>query len=216
MKKYLEIVLVFIGVLLSCYGVICLNQLLMKVPLILRMILMIITYWLVAIIPFIICIKNKIKLKELGFENKNILKQIITGIILGLVLSIFFTLIPMLIVGKEKIYSGYTYKYLWQFIYNLFYCIISIGLAEEFIFRGLFLTRLKELNNNSILPIIVSSILFGLFHIFNGNIIQIIVTTFIGIILAFSKEKIKNCTLLSLIIVHGLYDGLIQIIFAIL
>jgi len=65
------------------------------------------------------------------------------------------------------------------------------------------------IKNSKWFAIIISSLLFGLFHIFNGNIIQIFVTAFIGFLYCVFREKIKGCTLLSLIIAHGVYDAMI-------
>lgn len=210
MKKYIEIIISIIGVFLTLYGVRCFNQyVLMSLPLIIRMILMIIMYLLIAIIPFNFCIKHKI---NVGFKKGKLTNQILIGITIGLLMNIFITLIPILIFGKENLYSGSNYKYLWQFTYYFFYCIFAVSLTEEFIFRGYFLERLKTITNSKIMPILISSTIFGLFHIFTGNIIQIFTTTFIGLILSISKEKIKNCTLLSVVIAHGLYDFLIEVI----
>nr|MCR5146583.1 CPBP family intramembrane metalloprotease [Clostridia bacterium] len=100
--------------------------------------------------------------------------------------------------------------------YEFVYVTFGVAVAEEFIFRGYLLNILKRMSKNTIIPIIVTSLLFGLFHILNGNIIQVIVTTLIGLILVICKEKIKNCTLLSLIIAHGLYDWLIVLLTAVL
>ena len=208
MKKYIEIIISIIAVFLTLYGVRMFNQyILMSLPLFLRMILMIITYLIIGLVPFIFCIKNKTKV---GFKKENLLKQIIIGIVIALLMNIYITIIPILIFGKENLYTGSNYKYLWQFIYYFIYCVFAVSLTEEFIFRGYILERLKP--NKKIIPILISSILFGLFHIFTGNIAQIFITTFIGLILSISKEKIKDCTLLSLIIAHGIYDFLIELI----
>ena len=131
-------------------------------------------------------------------------------------MSIFITLIPILIFGKENTYSSSNYKYIWQYVYQFVYLTASVALTEEFIFRGYLLNEFKKLSKNSIIPIIITSVLFGLFHIFQGSIIQVIITTVIGLILALCKEKIKDCSLLSLIIAHGVYDWLIVLLTAIL
>ena len=74
MKKYIKIIISIIAVFLTLYGVRMFNQyILMTLPLILRMILMIITYLTIGLVPFIFCIKNKIKV---GLKKENLLKQI--------------------------------------------------------------------------------------------------------------------------------------------
>lgn len=216
-KIVAEIVIAIIGVLLVEFGLICFNKyVLMSLPLVARMILMIVMYWMIALVPIIFCLKNKCKLNDLGFTKNNLGKQIIIGIIIALIASAVFTLIPMLIFGKENTYSGSNFKYLWQYIYQFVYLTIGVSLTEEFIFRGYLLNNLKSISKNSIIPVIVTSLVFGIFHVFNGNIIQVIMTSFLGLVFVLCREKIKNCSLLSLIIAHGLYDWLIVVLTAIL
>lgn len=216
-KTIIEIIVTIFSVFALEYGLIFFNRyILMNLPLIARMILMIIMYWLIAIVPIMICIKNKNKLIDIGFNKNKILKQIIVGIVIALIMSLLFTFIPILIFGKENTYTGYNYKYIWQYVYQFFYLIVGVSLTEEFIFRGYLLNNLKKINNNKIIPIIVTSLLFGLFHIFSGGIIQVFITSLIGLIFAICKEKVKDCSLLSIIIAHGIYDWLIVLLTAIL
>ena len=216
-KIVFEIIMSVVSVFILEYGLICFNKyILMNLPLITRMILVPIMYWLIAIVPVIICIKNKSKLTEIGYSKNKILKQIIIGIVIAFIMSLLFTLIPILIFGKENTYTGYNFKYIWQYIYQFVYLIFGVSLTEEFIFRGYLLNNFKKINNNQIVPIIITSLLFGLFHIFNGNIVQVIVTSFIGLIFVLCKEKIEDCSLISIIIAHGIYDWLIVLLTAIL
>jgi hypothetical protein len=216
-KNITEIIISIIGVFLFEYGLICFNRyILMSFPLIMRLLLMIVMYWLIALVPIIICIKNKYKLSSLGFNKNKISKQIIIGFVIATIMSLFLTLILVLIFGKENIHSSLNYKYIWQYAYQFIYFTIGVALTEEFIFRGYFLKNIKDISKNSIIPIIITSLLFGLFHIFNGNIIQVIMSSFIGLILALCKEKIKDCSLLSLVIAHGTYDWLMVLFAAIL
>lgn len=216
-KIVIEMIISIIGVFLLEYGLICFNKyVLMSLPLVARMILMIAMYWIVALVPIIFYIKNKNKLNDLGFKKDKILRQIFIGIVIACIMSIFITLIPILIFGKENTYSSYNFKYVWQYVYQFIYLTAGVALTEEFIFRGYLLNNIKKISNNSIIPIIITSLLFGLFHIFSGNVVQIIITSFIGLILVVCKEKIKECSLLSLIIAHGLYDWLIVLFTAIL
>ena len=66
------------------------------------------------------------------------------------------------------------------------------------------------------IAIIASSMLFGLFHLFSGNIIQMLMTACIGVFFCFCRLKVKNCSTLSLIIAHGVYDALITVLASIL
>jgi membrane protease YdiL (CAAX protease family) len=97
----------------------------------------------------------------------------------------------------------------WQFVYEFIYTVFGVALAEELIFRGYLFTKLLEIKNSRWFAIILSSVLFGLFHIFSGNIIQVLMTAVLGFIYCIFREKAKGATLVSLIIAHGLYDAMI-------
>jgi len=216
-KKIIETIIAVVSVFLLEFGLICFNKyVLMSLSLAARMIFVIVMYWIIALVPIIFCVKNKEKLACLGFSKDKILKQVLIGVVIGCVMSIFITLIPILIFGKENTYSSYNFKYIWQYLYQFIYLLVGVALTEEFIFRGYLLKNIKDICKNSIVPIIITSFLFGLFHIFNGNIVQVVTTSFIGAIFVICREKIKDCSLLSLIIAHGLYDWLIVLFTAIL
>lgn len=64
---------------------------------------------------------------------------------------------------------------------------ITTGISEEYLFRGLILTRLLSVSKTTIFPLIVTSLLFGamhLVHLFNrssfNTINQVIQVNFIG------------------------------------
>lgn len=209
-KDIIDLIIGFMGAMIGCLGVNIFNRyVLMSLPLAARMICMPIVYWLIALIPIILIICRKTKIWELGFKKENISAQIIVGIAIAIVMSVVLTLIPHIANFSEWVDNGRRYVYLWQFIYEFGYCIIGIGLAEEFVFRGFLYTKAKNIFNSEWSAGVISSVMFGLFHIFTGNIIQVFVTTLIGLLYCFLRSKIKNCSLLSLIIAHGIYDALI-------
>lgn len=213
-RKQLLISLVGIAVLM--FGVILFNQnVLMRFPLGIRAVLGILLHWIPAIAPIIIMILNKEKLIDLGFSKEKLQLQILIGIIIALGMSFTFTLIPILLGFKDMVGST-TYTKLWQFIYEFAYRILGVAFAEEFIFRGFIFNKLLRINSSRKYAIMVSSLLFGLYHIFNGNIIQVFMTSLIGIFFCLCREKIKNCTITSLIVAHGVYDALIVVLVAIL
>ena len=107
--------------------------------------------------------------------------------------------------------SDKQYTHLWQFIYEFVFCIIAVGLVEELVFRGTIYEYAKRIFGSDIGAVILSSLLFGAFHILRGNIAQLFVTAFIGALFCLFRLKIKNCSLLSLIIAHGIYDALIVV-----
>lgn len=215
MNQKTEVICLIIGLLgamSGLYGVVLFNQcVLMSLPLGLRMISMIFIYWLIALIPIIIMLVNKDKLVDYGFSKDKIIFQIIVGVLIGIAMSIILTLIPHLFGFGEYVDNGRRYKYLWQFIYEFFYCIFAIGLVEEFVFRGFVYKKLKSISQKDMVAIIGSSVLFGIFHLFSGNIIQMLMTACIGAFFCFCRLQVKNCSTTSLIIGHGVYDALITV-----
>ena len=183
----------------------------MNMPVPLRAPLMFVLYWAIAVIPIIIIRQDKMRPADLGLEKEGILRQILIGVGLGLGTSLVLTGIPVLAGFGEYVNSGKSYTEPWQFIYEFAYCILSVGAAEELVFRGFINSKLKSLFGKEIYAAVGSSILFGLFHIFRGNIVQIFVTAVIGFIFCAYRNKIKGCTLLSLMICHGVYDAMITI-----
>ena len=211
-KEWIFLIVGFFGAMLGLYGVIAFNRfVLMSLPLVLRMVCMPIVYWLIALIPIIVMFVNKDKLVEYGFVKDKIQLQIIVGVLIGIAMSVILTLIPHLLGIGEYVDNGKRYEYLWQFIYEFFYCILAVGFVEEFVFRGFVYKKIKTISQKDIIAIIVSSVLFGAFHLFGGNIIQMMMTSFIGAFFCFCRLKIKNCSTLSLIIAHGVYDALITV-----
>lgn len=216
-KEWIYLIVGFLGVMLGLIGVVLFNQfVLMSLPLAVRMISMIFVYWLIALIPVIIMFAAKDKLSEYGFSKEKISLQIILGAAIGVVMSFILTLLPHLLGFGEYVDSGKRYEYLWQFIYEFVYCIVAIGFVEEFVFRGFIYQKIKSIFRKDITAVIGSSVLFGVFHLFSGNIIQMVMTALIGAFFCFCRLKIKNCSTLSLIIAHGVYDALITVFSSVL
>ena len=53
-----------------------------------------------------------------------------------------------------------------------------------------------------------ASFMFGLWHIINGSIIQVLFAFGIGLVFGFAKYRIKNCGYVGVAFGHGLYDFL--------
>lgn len=210
-KEIVSLIIGYLGAFLGVYGVISFNRfVLMSLPLGLRMVCMIVIYWLIALVPVIIMIVSKDKIA--GYWNSNkVGYQILTGVLIGTAMSLVLTLVPHLAGFGAYVDNGKRYIYLWQFVYEFFYGIAAIGFVEELVFRGFVYDRIKNIGQNEIAAVIGSSVLFGLFHLFAGNIVQMIVTAFIGAFFCLCRLKIKNCSFLSLVIAHGIYDALITV-----
>lgn len=185
------------------------SNVLRLIPLIPRMAAMIITYWLLAVIPVIIAIVTKEKPSDYGFTKDKMFGQVLIGVGLGLGMSLVLTLLPHLLGYGDWVDNGTRYTQLWQFIFEITYCVLAIAAVEELVFRGFAYKKIMDFCGKEYLAIVGSSILFGLSHIFNGNLIQVVLTSLIGMFWCICRQKIKNCTLISLIIAHGLYDFMI-------
>ena len=211
-KEIISLLIGVVGALVGLCGVVAFNQFVkMSLSLGMRMVSMILTYWLIALMPIVVMLVNKDRLTDYGFSKNKIWMQIVVGILIGVVMSVVLTLIPHIIGFGEFVDSGKRYKYLWQFAYEFLYCIFSIGLVEEFVFRGFIFEKIKSIGGKDIIAVVISSVLFGVFHLFSGNLVQMIMTAFIGVFFCFCRLKIKNCSTLSLIIGHGVYDALITV-----
>lgn len=216
-KDWVNLIIGFIG---SMLGLIVLNvfnrNILMLLPLPARMITMVITYWLIALVPIILMLANKEKLSEYGLTAVKFGKQIIVGVLIGAAMSLVLTVVPHLLGFGEYVSSGKNYTRPWQFIYEFIYCIFAVSFAEEFVFRGFIYKKILDIGGKETAAVIVSSVLFGFFHIFGGSIVQVIMTAFIGAFFCLCRAKIKGCTIVSLIIAHGIYDALITVWAAVL
>jgi membrane protease YdiL (CAAX protease family) len=215
-KKVIQLVVAIVGVFAGVFGLVIFNQnLLLRFPVGIRMVLMIVTYWLLLFVPGILMLANKEKLSDFGLEKEKIPQQILIGIGLALVMSLILTVIPILCGFRDMVGSTKNTQ-VWQFVYQFIYFTVAVALTEEFIFRGYIFKKLLEIKNSRWFAIIFSSVLFGLFHIFIGGMLQVLMTAIMGLIYCMFREKIKGCTLLSLIIAHGFYDALIVLWVAIL
>lgn len=216
-RDWISLIIGFIG---SMLGLIVLNvfnrNILMLLPLPARMITMVITYWLIALVPIILMTANKEKPSEYGFTAEKLGKQIIVGILIAAAMSLALTVVPHLLGFGEYVSSEKNYTRLWQFIYEFIYCIFAVGFAEEFVFRGYIYKKILNISGKETAAVIVSSVLFGFFHIFRGSIVQMITTAFIGAFFCLCRAKINGCTIVSLIIAHGIYDALITVWAAVL
>jgi hypothetical protein len=91
---------------------------------------------------------------------------------------------------------------------------ISAALFEEIIFRGFFITYSQKLFDKKyilLISILLSSILFGFAHSYQG-VSGIIVTGLVGLILSLILVN-KNYNLLFLIVIHAFIDTIYLLIF---
>jgi len=200
---YSLIVLIFIG---------WVNSIALNTPnFIVQNILFIVAWWPMIIPTVIFMRRDKENCQDIGFSKDKVLFQIIAGFLVAVGSLFIFIVLPALF----KIQMGYVGEMSFIFVViQMVNMLLAVALIEEIIFRGHILKKLNDITGSKWTAIIISSVLFGLFHIFNWSIIQIVFTTLIGFFYCVCRDKIKHCTLLSLIIAHSLHNSLLPIITA--
>ncbi|MDR0839786.1 MAG: CPBP family intramembrane metalloprotease [Christensenellaceae bacterium] len=153
------------------------------------------------------CAIEKQPLRALGFFGEKPLLQLGWAVALFALLSVLFVGLPVLLgqalgdmlPAKDSLLFAIPYK------------LLFVGFAEELLFRGYFLNSFMRLTGSKIAAVILSSLLFGLWHfILSGSIFQVLVTAIIGVLLALPRAYAKTCSIVSVSLAHGLYDALLN------
>ncbi len=82
---------------------------------------------------------------------------------------------------------------------------LFVGIHEEILFRGFFLSRLRTLTRSNVAAIAISSVVFGLMHFYQGTM-GVMQTAAIGTALAIIATYSR--TLWPAIIAHAAFDGI--------
>ena len=137
----------------------------------------------------------------------------------------YLNLIPvyLFIVGLLGIYSqDFSYVKPSNLVLLLFACLM-VGFAEEYLFRGLlqplFLKKFGSRQNGIFLSILLTSVLFGVFHLINlvkndnvGQVlVQVVFAMFIGFF--FGVLLLKTNKLIPIAITHGLINFFFSLAF---
>ena len=141
---------------------------------------------------------------DIEFTNK---RQYLIGITIALTLSVVIAIIPALcglsLVGNHADFSWFV------IIYDFLFYLLIVGPVEEFMFRVYLQDAFVSFfERHKWMGVVIASFLFGLWHIINGNIIQVVFTFGIGLVFGFSKYKCKDCGYIGVSLGHGLYDFL--------
>jgi uncharacterized protein len=176
-----------------------------------KMVLMLLPYILMVVLVLVVLkIQKEPILNTLGFQRQHIGKQIVISIPIFLITAFIFVVGPLMIGMDKSDVLSFKPSRPNIFVYYIFFNMIFVGLGEEIIFRGHLFTKLNAVFKSGVMTVIISSIMFGVWHYPVGhNILQVIMTSIIGFIYGISRLKIKNCSTLSVGIAHGLHDTLI-------
>lgn len=115
---------------------------------------------------------------NINFKNKH---QYRIGAAIALILSVVIAIIPALsgfsLVGNHMDFSWFV------LIYDLLFYLLIIGPVEEFVFRVYLQdTFVSFFEEHKWLGVVIASFLFGLWHIINGNVVQVLFTFGIGLV----------------------------------
>lgn len=154
--------------------------------------------------------KSRFSIANLKISQKHIGKQILIGLCIFAAIFLITVIIPMLMGMNKRDVLSFKSPSVQILIFYIFYDIFCVGLIEELAFRGYFYAKLESMTSKPWIPMLLSSIMFGFFHFPSTlNFLNVLVTTVIGLVYGICRWKIKNCTLLSLTIAHGLQDAAI-------
>lgn len=142
------------------------------------------------------------------------------GIMLGILFGLCFSLMQLIISDHRQqiwqiITSGQVILYL---PITILLILFTAGFTEEFFFRGVLQTRLAKWWKNEVIALLVTSVLFGVYHVpylyFNsplsGNVPSILgecsLLTISGLFLGFVYLKSEK-NLLASVAMHTLFDA---------
>ena len=167
--------------------------------------------WYLILIPLVLLMrKDKETLWDIGFAKDKIFIQIFIGVLVGaLVWIVFFAIGIPLGMGQLDL-NAFSDINIWRVIHDLFVFTFVVGLVEETVYRGYVFKKSFDITHSKWLAIILSSFLFGLFHfvVYGTNLILYIAAIAFALVYCICKEKIKHCTVLSLIVAHGIHNTL--------
>lgn len=143
-----------------------------------------------------------------GIEDRYWGRQILWGILLGAVLFLVLGLVPILLQSEEIIFNSFAPKSLrGEMLYCFFLEFFFVAQVEEKVFRGYYLARLEEATGSRLLAACGATALFIIPHIvtrgFSLSLISIVV---LGAVLTFVRLRLKNYSMLTLILAHGIYN----------
>ena len=170
--------------------------------------------WLDILIPiYLLMRRDKESLNDLGFTKEKLPIQVLIGVLIGLITS--FGLSGTVSLLGQRLYlfgEVESVGYIPQagiLALRFFKTIILTGLVEEIIFRGYLYKKMLDIKNAKWLAIAVTSVLFGLMHIINGPYLAGIISPMVfGVIYAICRAYLKNCSLTTLILAHGIHNVL--------
>lgn len=152
--------------------------------------------------------------KPIEWGNK---KQYIWAVILLVATLIWYYLYvvrkyvqndDLLYIEKKDGFLFFSMPFGWCLYYLIYYLIVAV--TEEFVYRVFVQGNMCIIFGKiSFIAPLLSALYFGICHHVQGNSMQVVVTFVYGLIIGYARYLFKNCTYLSAVIAHCLYDFLI-------
>ena len=170
--------------------------------------------WVISVLVyFFITMPSVIAYKKIGIHKEKVclinIKQYIYGIILVVPLilcakkSMDVSFSDMFNLSGEKYIIRDSSSFLWLFLFYMF----VVAINEEFCYRVYIQGELKALLGKvAWLAPAITAVCYGYMHIVQGGVEQVKFTIMVGLVLGYARYFIKDCTFISVVIAHGIYD----------
>lgn len=161
----------------------------------------------IALPPVVGFVIQKRKLKDVFKFNRHFWKYSLVMLLITSSVATGYTLLFYYFNPVDTGDMEFQMPKAYTIIYYLVTDILVTGLLEEFVFREFVLGTLNEIIGRKGVPeAVLSAVIFGLIHLVNGNWEQVVFATFLGLVLGITKQKFKDCTFLSCVLAHGMYN----------
>jgi len=143
-------------------------------------------------------------------SKSHLLKQIMWIFILAILFALTVGVLPNLI--SEEVNTAREFSWS-DLIFSTIYYILFVGIGEEMYFRGYLQNQFKIwFKKFDYFAPLLTGLMFGALHYINGSLAQAIITSLLGVTFGYAHFYLKNCSLLSVSLGHGVYDLLIRIL----
>lgn len=178
-----------------------------------KMLLTVGAFAVMTAVPLAVCRIRKISFSALGFSKNKVGLQLLISLGIFAVTISAAVLLPLFLGFDKADVLSFKSSSIVVLVFYILFDIICVGFGEEFVFRGYMYSRLKTASGSDWKAIAVSSVLFGLMHFPNTrNVMNVVSTAALGFLYAFCRHKLKNCTVLTLSVAHGLHDAAITLL----
>ena len=170
------------------------------------LILLIAEFFVYCLIGAVALVAIKLTGVEIGLDFRN-WKSYLIGLVMAIALSLFIAVIPALF--GSSIVGSHLDPTPDILILNFVFFVFAVGPVEELVFRVYVQeTFISFFKTHKWVAVIIAAFLFGLWHIINGSLLQVLFTFGIGLVFGFVKYFLKDCKFLGVATAHGLYDFL--------